>query len=95
MSGTGGIREVGRRLVFCKNYAEGIEYLLDKYEDYPNPIDDWREYTKDDEKIVVVMTPIGDLWIFEVSKVGDEYAINLIGYSYALRLWLDKRAEEK
>jgi hypothetical protein len=82
------VREADRFTVFCKDYRDGIDYLLSKYENYPNPIDDWREYEGEYGKIVVIMTPIGDLWIFEVEHVEDEYAVKLIGSSYALREWI-------
>ena len=47
-------------------------------------VDDWREYDSknSDEKIVVVMTPPGDLWIFEVTEYKGLYDVLLIGHKW-------------
>lgn len=79
----------GEKCVRCKDYVKGVELLLNNFEDYPHPIDDWREYRKSDSDtnqfIVVVMTPVGRLWTFEVEKVQDDYFVTLIGDSWSIK----------
>jgi len=79
------VKEISTFKVVCKNYVDGIEYLLNKFESYPNPIDDFRKYYSDDGMVVVIMTPIGDLWTFEIEKYDDEYYVELIGSSELLK----------
>ena len=81
---------LGDKCVKCEKYEKGIEKLLSKFEDYPHPIDDWREYVSsdpDDNKfIIIIMTPVGRLWTFEVEKIHDKYFVTLIGDSWSINI---------
>jgi hypothetical protein len=86
------VKESSKFHVYCRDYVDGVRYLLNKYDEHRDPVDDWREYRNDYGIVVVVMNPIGDLWTFEIEKVLDTYSIRLIGYSQLLRR-LDKNDE--
>jgi len=74
-----------RKSITSKDYVDAVHMLVEEWDDYPYPIDDWREYTKDqNNKVVIVMNPVGRLWTFEVEKVGDTYSVTLIGDSWSL-----------
>ena len=81
------MKEVSYRKVECSDYEEGIEHLLDKFETYPDPIDAWSEYKSEDpnEKVVIVMTPIGDLWTFLVTKIEQGCLVELIGSPWLIQ----------
>jgi uncharacterized C2H2 Zn-finger protein len=79
------IKVVSKFIVRCKDYVDGIDFLLNKYESYPEPVDDFRKYYNDDGMIVVIMTPIGDLWTFDIKIDDEEYIVELIGSSELLR----------
>jgi hypothetical protein len=82
------IKKIMTFVVECKDYWDGIDYFLEKYETYPNPIDDVRRYynKEGDRMVIVIMTPIGDLWTFEIEKESNgNYLVSLIGNSYLTR----------
>jgi len=75
-----------RKSITSKDYVSAVQTLVKEWDDYPDPIDDWREYTKDqNSKVVIIMNPVGRLWTFEVEKIGDKYSVTLIGDSWSLK----------
>jgi hypothetical protein len=84
----GDVKVILTFIVKCDDYWDGIYYFLDKYENYTDPIDDVRIYHHErrDDMVIVIMTPIGDLWTFEIKKETDgKYLVHLIGNSYLLQ----------
>jgi hypothetical protein len=92
MSEKESIEKISAFVIECKDYWDGIDYFLEKYESYPNPIDDVRRYynKESDGMVIVIMTPIGDLWTFEIKKESNgKYLVSLIGNSYLTRKSLE------
>ena len=80
--------------VISRDYWDGIDYFLNRYESYPDPIDDVRKYYDEEGNamVIVIMTPIGDLWTFEITKKSNgNYLVHLIGNSELLEeKWREK-----
>ena len=60
-----------------------IEMLANKFADYEgDAIDDWREYTDGDDKLIMIMTPVGELLFFEVRKYDNDYSVEFLASSW-------------
>jgi hypothetical protein len=89
------VKKLGSFTVACRDFWDGVDYLLNKYESYPEPYDDVQVFYGANASIVTIMTPIGDIWTFEIQQANDgAYFVKLIGNSYLLKVkWGKEKIE--
>jgi len=81
------VKYLTRKSIECeeREITMAIEELAREYASYEgDPIDDYREYVdKFGDKCVIIMTPVGELLIFEVRGYeGGIYIVKLIASSW-------------